>query len=481
MSKYKRIEKELKRTKQHYDSLIRYNPDIICLFDARGRLLEANAATEAITGYAVKQFLNQNVLKSGVFPDDDINKVGHYMKQTTAGETHTFEISLKHKKGHLIHLRVKNIPVFADERIIGFFSIGQDITERKQAERQLAATLRELADMKVALDASTIVSIFDDKKNIISVNDKFAELAQVDKEELTGKEMNAFFNSPDFTRQFWVTVRKGVIWKGESKMRGKNGDEYWLSTTVIPILGKDKKPCRYIAISQDITERKHTEELLRRSEKLSAVGQLAAGIAHEIRNPLTSLKGFVQLLRSGIEDKKHEYLGIMSSELERINCIVNELLMLAKPQRPHLQKADLCVLVKDVAALLETQAILNDIQITTHCDERVSTITCDENQLKQAFINILKNAIEASPKGGSITVIVKKRGRNQVLIRYIDNGCGIPDDQLTKILEPFFTTKEKGTGLGLMITHKIIEEHRGRIAIRSKLNRGTTFDVILPM
>ncbi|MGG1633983.1 ATP-binding protein [Paenibacillus sp. NRS-1760] len=232
-------------------------------------------------------------------------------------------------------------------------------------------------------------------------------------------------------------------------------------------------------IIRDISERKKNEELLINSEKLYVAGQLAAGIAHEIRNPLTSLKGFMQLLSSGRGNINHFY-DIMKTELIRIESIVSELLMLSKPQVYDFVHKDCRQLMADTVNLLETQAILHNVIIEFHSDYRPLWVYGVENQLKQAFINVLKNAIEAMHNGGIVMINMSLDPDRGVMIRIKDEGPGMPAEQLSKIGQPFYTTKDKGTGLGLMVTFKIINNHQGQITAESKLGVGTTFIIQLP-
>ncbi|KAA9028487.1 ATP-binding protein [Niallia endozanthoxylica] len=235
-----------------------------------------------------------------------------------------------------------------------------------------------------------------------------------------------------------------------------------------------------LSVFKDITDKKEeTEGLLEKSEKLALVGQMAAGIAHEIRNPLTSIKGFIQLFRSKYTDER-EHFDLVLSELERINLIISEFLVLAKPTAIVFKDREIQHLIKDVVTLINTQAILKNVQIFVDFEDDIPTIVCEENQLKQVFINILKNSIEAMPNGGNIDVKVKKLLKDKVSISFIDNGVGIPEDRIPTLGEPFYTTKEKGTGLGLMTSYKIIENHDGELKITSKLQKGTTVEVILP-
>lgn len=234
-----------------------------------------------------------------------------------------------------------------------------------------------------------------------------------------------------------------------------------------------------LSIGNDITKRKEqTEQLLQKSEKLALLGQMAAGIAHEIRNPLTSIRGFIQLFKTNTQ--KEEYYDIVLSELDRINDIVGEFLVLAKPTAAVFAEKDVKELIKDVVTLINTQSILNNVQIFVELECDLPRISCEENQLKQVFLNLLKNAIEAMPSGGNIDVRVKLKEEDKISIQIIDQGIGIPKDRISTLGEPFYTTKEKGTGLGLMTCYKIIESHNGQIIIDSTVNEGTTIEIILP-
>ncbi|QQZ11240.1 ATP-binding protein [Heyndrickxia vini] len=237
----------------------------------------------------------------------------------------------------------------------------------------------------------------------------------------------------------------------------------------------------------DITERKFSEqELLQlnedltiQSEKLSVIAQLSAAIAHEVRNPLTSISGFLQLLKER-KELDLEYIRIIFSEIERIELVLGELLMLSKPQSVSFQTFDILKTIDYVVALLISKANMDNVEINNHKSAEPLWIYGDENQLKQVLINILKNAMESIGYNGKIE-IVQCQSNNFVSLYIKDTGCGISEELLTKIGQPFYTTKEKGTGLGLTTCFKIIENHKGKIHISSQLGIGTTFEIILPI
>lgn len=236
----------------------------------------------------------------------------------------------------------------------------------------------------------------------------------------------------------------------------------------------------HLTIFRDVTERLQMEDQLRKSDMLNVIGELAAGIAHEIRNPMTSLKGFIQLLKGSV-DGYSMYFNIIMAELERIESIVNEFLVLSKPQVVRYKMFNVVQIMKETIELLHPQAMMDNVQFQT--DYRVENlpIYCEPNQIKQVFINIIKNAIEVMPTGGVIKVTIRKEGTRFVKVSIRDEGAGIPKEKMEKLGQPFYTTKERGTGLGLMISFKIIKEHGGKIEVESELGKGTVFHVVLPI
>ncbi|MES5266766.1 ATP-binding protein [Priestia megaterium] len=304
------------------------------------------------------------------------------------------------------------------------------------------------------------------------------------KSEILGKSIHDLIYSNYYqelaTRRLKQLLEKSILSSNvEQKLLRLDGKIIFVevSSRVIIFEGKEA----ILSTVKDVTDkRKETEILLQKSEKLALIGQMAAGIAHEIRNPLTSIKGFIQLFKSKYKSEE-EHFNLVLSELERINLIVGEFLVLAKPTARAFKEKEITSLLKDVVMLINAQAIMNNIQIFLECEPDIPPVICEENQLKQVFVNILKNAIEAMPNGGIIDVKIKKKEKNRVSIYFIDQGLGIQEDRLLTLGEPFYTTKEKGTGLGLMVSYKIVESHDGELKISSKVNRGTTVEVILPI
>jgi signal transduction histidine kinase len=234
-------------------------------------------------------------------------------------------------------------------------------------------------------------------------------------------------------------------------------------------------------LSQAYEELKNSSESLKRSERLAALGQLSAGIAHEIRNPLGSIKGAVDILTSDIpeEHPKEEFVGIVRKEVSRINKLVEEFLRFARPPRPEITPVNLSDLVSGAVRLVEGYASRNGIQIQRLGNDR--TVEVDEDQMRQVLLNLLLNAIEAMPEGGTLRIEFEGDGeRETTLLRISDTGNGVEKVELDQIFDPFYTTKPHGTGLGLSISHQLVRNHGGQIAAEINRQRGLTVTIELP-
>lgn len=383
------------------------------------------------------------------------------------------EKEVKSKSGRWYSIRImpyRTTELFTKGVILTFV----DITELKKINE-------DLLKLSYATDQSpSVVVITDLDGSIVFANRTFHTISSYSKEETIGNHLsmlNDWSSAGVEFAEIWRKLQAGQTWEGEVSGMARDGSTYWEKAKLHPIIKKGRT-IYYMKMSEVITERKEAEEMLRKSEMLSAIGQLAAGIAHEIRNPLTSLKGFTKLMK---EDNKRNYISIMTMELERIDQIVSELLILAKPQAAEFQVTSLYSVLSDVVMLLETQAIMSNIQIEMHSEPGVFLVEGIANQLKQVFINLLKNGIEAMQGGGTIRIHSGVINGNMVWTSVKDEGGGIPAEMLNRLGEPFYSTKTKGTGLGLMMSYKIIENHQGKLYYESEMGIGTTANVGLPL
>jgi signal transduction histidine kinase len=240
------------------------------------------------------------------------------------------------------------------------------------------------------------------------------------------------------------------------------------------------------AVIKDLTEKHALEENLRRQEKLTAMGQLASGVAHEIRNPLNAIGMISQRLDKEFEPNQdseefHELTRIISAESRRIDAIIQQFLKFARPAQLNLEKTNLNELIESTVALLKSQADQLHIGISAHLQLLPSTLL-DRNQMKQALLNLIRNSLEAIAGKGSIDIrSALTELKNEILIEINDTGMGIDPETLPKIFNLYFTTKAKGTGLGLSLVNQIISQHNGRIEVESAVGKGTTFYVYLPV
>ncbi len=219
---------------------------------------------------------------------------------------------------------------------------------------------------------------------------------------------------------------------------------------------------------------------LRKTEKLAAVGQMASVVGHEVRNPLSALKGFTQLQMERHPEDGDRY-QIMIDEIERINLIADDLMFLSKPRQLDFEEIDLNSLVSYVISIMKGQASNQNVKIMTEGLANIQKVECDEKLMKQVFINLVKNAIESMPNGGMISISAKILHGQRVLIRVKDEGCGIMAENINRVGDPFYTTKPDGTGLGLMVTNQIIEEHGGNIEFESEVGKGTAVNISIPV
>jgi two-component system sensor histidine kinase HydH len=255
-----------------------------------------------------------------------------------------------------------------------------------------------------------------------------------------------------------------------------------VSVSAARIINEDNQDVGLVMILRDLGEVRRLQEEIRRQEKLAALGGLAAGVAHEIRNPLSSIKGlatyFAGKFAEGSEDRR--VAGVMTQEVDRLNRVISELLEFARPTEVKPQPTDINQLVRHSIKLVQQDAAAKRIEITQHLDNEMGQIDVDPDRLSQCLLNLYLNAFDAMPDGGRLTVSTWIGTNNQLHIEVTDTGGGIDTGDMDQIFNPYFTTKPKGTGLGLPIVHKIMEAHGGRVQVNSTPGQGARFELIFP-
>lgn len=463
----------IEESEQKYKSLFEHNPNGIYSMDASGRITSLNAAMQEMLGLKQEDGMQSLV---PFIASDYVEQMLEHVQIALKGEAQNYETVAIHKEGHPVFLKVTNIPIIVQDKIVGVYGIAKDITQQKGKEEELRQT-KELLESLFHHSADPILLLSLDSV-VQDINAAAKNVFGWEPEEAKGLFCPMV---PEDRREELQRVRENIqsgkeVVGLETIRRKKDGSLIDVSITFSPLKDGKGNIIGMAAIARDISERKRTEELLSRSEKLSAIGQLAASIAHEIRNPLTSIKGFIQFFRGNIQD---QFVDLMLSELERIEVIVTEFLLLAKPHATHFVEKSINSIIRHTLPIIEAQAIMNKVNIAASLMNPISSIRCDENKIKQVLINVFQNAIEAMPNGGTIHVSTELR-ENEVLIQVTDDGHGISNERIKKLGEPFYSNKEKGTGLGLMVCFKIMEEHGGRMEFESKEGHGTTVRIFLP-
>ncbi|WP_209124909.1 PAS domain S-box protein [Alkalihalobacillus sp. BA299] len=470
----KKTEQLLERNEQKFKSLFDHNPNGICIMGLTGKVTSCNRALEKLLGYSFSELAQK--CHQFVAPED-IDRVRNYFEKSLNGDSQSYEINVKHKTGNKVYLKVTNVPIIVQGSVIGVYGIIEDITEKTKSEEKLKQTKEFLESL--IHNSADCIGTFSLEGKLLHVNPAIENIYGWKIEEIVDKKFPVLPEElTEEMKQIISEIKEGKDIIGlETKRQKKDGTLIDVSITYSPLQDETGQVIGFISVSRDISDRKRTDELLKRSDKLSVIGQLSAAVAHEIRNPLTSIKGFIQLFRDRIEK---EYTDLMLSELERIEVIVTEFLSLAKPQANYFLEKDPTLILKNTLAIIETEALLNQIEIKSTIDENTPSIFCNEHKIKQVLINVLKNAIEAMPNGGTLQIKMKNENP-YVIIEISDQGYGIPKNKIQKLGEPFYSSKEHGTGLGLMVCFKIIEEHKGTITIDSEEGAGTTVSIRLPV
>jgi PAS domain S-box-containing protein len=358
--------------------------------------------------------------------------------------------------------------------------------------------LKQLSDQKYALDQAAIVAATDPKGLITYVNEKFCEISGYQRNELIGhthKIINSGYHPKEFFVDLWKTISSGRVWRGEVCNRSKSGQLYWVYTTIVPFLGENGKPTQYLSIRYEITELKSAQkvimdqqEKLVSASRLSAIGEMAAAITHEINNPLGVILGRVEMIKSVLNEgplDQKELLRLADTiEVtgQRIAKIVRSMKTMAHHQEEEpTQTVRIQDILEDAVDLCWNRFENYGIQIHKAAPSTL-TVECRSHQIVQVLVNLLNNsfdAIQTSPEKW-IRIEIQDKG-SEVNIIFTDSGNGIPPEIQKKMFDPFFSTKtvQYGTGLGLSISQSILQQNGGRLEY-DKTSLNTRFILSLP-
>jgi two-component system NtrC family sensor kinase len=491
----KRFEKDLKESEEKFRNLFERVRHGLFISSKEGRFLDCNQAMWGLLGYENKgEFLEIDIAKDLYLNAEDRKTFQRLVEEL--GFVKDFEVEFKKKNGERITvLLTAHAKRDQNGNVIGYEGLNIDITDRKRMEREL----KEANEFLMKLIESSVdgIIVTTMKGNILIFNQGAENILGYEAGEVAGKlnirsiyppgvakEVMEKLKSPDYggvgkLKSFPILHRRkdGVMIEGD------------LSASII--YDEEGNEIASIGIFKDLRERlrmerelQKTQQALLQSEKLAAMGRLTSQIAHELNNPIYGIMNTLELLKTEVppESKRRRILELSLSETQRLTEMLRSMLSFSKPEEEKRKPIKINELVEGILLVMEKQMKEANINVETCFDNEIPEIMASTNQMRQVMLNMIKNAKEAMPKGGTLTVRTSRED-NKVLIRIEDTGIGIPEEIRDKIFEAFFTTKQKvkGVGLGLSVCYGIIKDHGGEIRVQSEEEKGTTFIISMPI
>jgi len=491
----KKIEKELKESEEKFRNLFERVQHGLFISTQEGRFLDCNQAMLEMAGYPNKEeFLKINIAKDLYVNPEDREAFRRLVEQQ--GFVKDLEVEFKKKNGEKITVLL-TAHVKRDEKgeVIRYEGINIDISDRKRMEREL----KEANDFLMNLIDSSVdgIIVTNMKGNILLFNKGAENLLGYRSEEVVEKMNIRSIYSPGVAKEVMEKL-KSPDFGGVGKLtsfpifhRRKDGEMIEGDLSASLIYDEKGNEIASVGIFKDLRERSKMERELReiqqallQSEKLAAMGRLTSQIAHELNNPIYGIMNTLELLKTEIppESKRRRILDLSLSEIQRLSEMLRNMLSFSKPEEEKRRPIKIDELIEGILLVMEKQMRESNIQVEISFNPDIPEIMASTNQMRQVMLNILKNAKEAMPKGGTLTVRTSRED-NRVLIHIQDTGIGVPEEIRDKIFEAFFTTKQKvkGVGLGLSVCYGIIKDHGGDIKVESEEGKGTTFIISLPV
>ncbi len=482
------------RLKSQQDRFFELSLDLVCISDFEGNFKRVNPAFTKLLQYSEVELLNRPFAEF-VHPDDLANSFRELGNLNEGRGVVGFENRYICKDGTIKWLRWN---ANVDPETGDFYCLARDIT-------QVKSVLDEVDNYKYALDQSTILAITDPAGKITSVNDKFCEMSKYTRDEVIGANhriLNSGHHPLEFFREMWECINNGKVWQGEVKNRAKDGETYWVDTTITPFLDDKGEVTQFIATRYNITKRKKDEEALIKAkmyaeDSLKIKDEFIANMSHEIRTPMNAVIGFTDLLmETELNSTQVNYLDTVKKSSELLLSLINDILDLSKLDAgkvvlenvPYNLKQTL----KKVFHLMEWNANEKGLDFNLSIDEDVHlNFIGDPTRLEQIFLNLLSNGIKFTDEGGVFMNVSTKYDTSDfasISFRVWDTGVGVPAEKLDKIFDLFNQGDQKevkkivgGNGLGLTIVKGLTERLGGTVKVHSDLNKGTSFELIIPL
>lgn len=470
-------------------------PDMSFILDSNYKILHCNKAATDFFQLSKSDFVNKNFLTL-ITEEKKSDFEKYFQKSLSDGLNQQFESTfVADRQIKFVQIILSPFYISGKTSLNDYsdricFVFARDISLQKEKELDLVR-FANVAEFTV-----NPLEITDVDGKIIYVNPAFERSSGYTREELIGKNPNIFSShkhSKDFWRNMWETIKQGKVWIGEVINKRKDGQLFYTDLLISPIIDNNGKLVGYFGIHRDKTEQKKLEQQLIHAQKMESIGLLAAGLAHEVGNPLASISSLVQVIqRTNKDEFTNQKLELIKNQIHRISKIIRDLVNFSRQSTYELQSTDINKVLKSAIEIARVSKKAKEINFIEEYDQQIPVLYLVPDQLQQVFLNILINAIDALCLDSNRIIyansnpqIVSKtfKDESRVYISISDNGIGIPDSAMDKIFDPFYTTKKvgEGTGLGLWVSYNIIKSFQGEIQVNSIEGEGTTFTIILPI
>ncbi len=484
----KRAEVQIRESEEKLRRYLEMSPDGIYIADRKATFLYGNRAAGMLVGCPREELIGRSWLDLDLLPPEYFDKASRLLGANAAGKpTGPDEFELKRKDGTRVAVEISTYPIGEGDNL-EVIGIARDITERRrmeQALRESEENLRALID-----NAPEAITAYDLAGTVIDCNRKGEEMLGYSREEMVGRSMFEIGAIPDdYVPRASRALEKGK-WDRSARpfefdLLRKDGSRITVEATTITVERGGRT--EIICIARNVTERKHMEQQLQLAGRLAAVGELAAGVAHELNNPLSAVQGFAQYLaeRDGVDEATRSDLNTIFKEAQRATKITGNLLSFARKHAPEKSFLSINDVLERSLELHAYRMRVNNVEVVTELDPDLPSTMADFHQMQQVFVNVVTNAEQAMTQerdGGRLVVKTEQVG-GMIRVVFADDGPGMSNEVLKSVFDPFFTTKEvgKGTGLGLSICYGIVQEHGGRLYAESEAGRGATFVVEIPV
>jgi len=490
ITEHKKAEDELRERERKLKTIFDMLPVGVSILDAKRKIIYVNPAMERILGISMEGlFRGDHKSRKYLRPDGTPMPAEEYASVRAVKEQraiYNVETGVVKEDSSIVWTDVSAVPVkFPDWNVV---IVTSDITERKKAEEKLIES--EARYRHISSIMSDIAYLCrknnDNSYSIEWITGAAEKITGYSINEIKAKRCWKFLvvkeDLPLFEKHV-VGLSSGSSSSCELRLRHKNGDIVWVASFAKCLQEPEGQGYRLYGGLMDITERKRSEKELQEAERYRMTGTFISGIAHEIRNPLVSVKGFFQLLNdkeTGEKDKQ-EIAGLAVNEIKRMESLLDSLLNFARPSKGKLIDSDIHKLINDSISLIKHTASKQRIKMITRLDAGHSHLLIDPKNIQQVFLNLSMNALDAMKNGGTLRISTSYlKDQNMIRVTFRDTGRGIKKEHIPRLFEPFFTTKENGTGLGLPISQRIIENYKGKMTVESKEGKGTSVHVTLP-